>query len=211
MFQAGFFWVKTSTITLTKTRAERGAFRDIDFRTACSMSLQSLGNLNIVEFVMYVADFSDETWAKWWRLGLSGTKLPGLWDIRCFDFAILRWSFHTGLLLRNLWNFSTLTLLETSKCPSVTLQPWHCNPWQWLSLHSVLGAFWTQKNMHCGFPFLTCFFQPNQIQQIFAVRNWASNLSKQPRSRNVLPFFFGNCWIHLNFLMGSTGKLGDGW
>ena len=48
-------------------------------------------------------------------------------------------------------------------------------------------ALWT------GFPFFTCFtcfFQPNQIQQIFAVRNWASNLSKQPRSRNVLPFFF---------------------
>ena len=44
--------------------AERGKFRHIDFRTACTMSLQLLGNLNIVEFVMYVADFSDEAWAK---------------------------------------------------------------------------------------------------------------------------------------------------
>jgi len=103
---AGFFWVKTSTIILTKTMAERGKFRDIDVRTACSMSLQLLRKFEYRGIRHVRSRFQR------WSLGKVMTSwveqsCRGFGILRCFDFC--DWwdeGFAQNLLLRNLWGFS---------------------------------------------------------------------------------------------------------
>lgn len=98
MFQAGFFWVKTSTIILTKTMAERGKFRDIDVRTACSMSLQLLRKFEYRGIRHVCSRFQR------WSLGEVMTSwveqsCRGFGILTCFDFAILRWRFRTKFIV----------------------------------------------------------------------------------------------------------------